>query len=99
MPYISNTEKDRKEMLREIGVSEFSDLLNEIPEEFLFKGKLGLGKGISELEVTKNVRKLAGLNNNTADYVSYLGAGSYDHYIPSIVPYLISRPEFQPLTG
>lgn len=95
MPYISNTEKDRKEMLSAIGVEKFSDLLKEIPDEFLFKGRLGLGKGISELEATKQVRKLAGMNKNTADYVSYLGAGSYDHYIPSIVPYLISRPEFQ----
>ncbi len=95
MPYISNTEKDRKEMLEAIGVSEFKDLLKDIPDEFVFKGRLGLGKGQSELEVTAQVRKLAGSNKNTADYTSYLGAGSYDHYIPSIVPYLISRPEFQ----
>ncbi len=95
MPYISNTEKDRKAMLDEIGVKNFDDLLKDIPEEFLFKGRLGLGKGQSELEVTKSVRKIAGSNKNTADFISFLGAGSYDHYVPAVVPYLISRPEFQ----
>ncbi len=95
MPYISNTDKDRKEMLDSIGVSNFRDLLKEIPEEFLFKGKLGLSDGQSELEVTKKVKKLAGMNKNTSDFISYMGAGSYDHFIPAIVPYLISRPEFQ----
>ena len=95
MPYISNTEKNRKEMLDAIGVNTFEELLKEIPEEFLFKDRLGLGKGQSELEVTKSVRKIAGSNKNTSDCTSYLGAGSYDHYIPAVVPYLISRPEFQ----
>ncbi|MDD3044041.1 MAG: aminomethyl-transferring glycine dehydrogenase subunit GcvPA [Candidatus Delongbacteria bacterium] len=95
MPYISNTEKDRQEMLKAIGVSEFKDLLKEIPDEFIFKGRLGLGKGLSELEVSRQVSNLAKMNRSTSDCVSYLGAGSYDHYIPSIVPYLISRPEFQ----
>jgi glycine dehydrogenase subunit 1 len=95
MPYISNTDKDRREMLDAIGVKEFKELLKEIPEEFLFKGRLGIGRGISELEVTKKMRSLSKKNKNTADTTSYLGAGSYDHYIPSVVPYLISRPEFQ----
>ncbi|MBU4486962.1 MAG: glycine dehydrogenase, partial [Candidatus Delongbacteria bacterium] len=95
MPYISNTDKDRKEMLEAIGVSSFKELLKEIPEEFLFRGRLGLGKGLSELEVTKHIRCLSQKNKNTADITSYLGAGSYDHHIPSIIPYLISRPEFQ----
>jgi glycine dehydrogenase subunit 1 len=95
MPYISNTDKDRREMLDAIGVKEFKELLKEIPDEFLFKGRLGIGKGISELEVSKKMRGLSNKNRNTADVVSYLGAGSYDHFIPSVVPYLISRPEFQ----
>jgi len=95
MPYISNTDKDRKEMLEAIGVKDFKELLKEIPEEFLFKGRLGLGHGQSELEITKQMKCLAGKNKNTSDITSYMGAGSYDHYIPSIVPYLISRPEFQ----
>ncbi|HQO10022.1 MAG TPA: aminomethyl-transferring glycine dehydrogenase subunit GcvPA [Clostridiales bacterium] len=95
MPYISNTDKDRQEMLNAIGVKDFKELLKEIPGEFLFKGKLGLGKGKSELEVTKDVKSLAAKNKSTSEVTSYLGAGSYDHYIPSVVPYLISRPEFQ----
>ena len=95
MPYISNTDKDRKEMLEAIGVSDFKELLKDIPEEFKAKGNINLPDGISEYEITKEMKRLAGKNLNTADITSYLGAGSYDHYIPSITGFLTSRPEFQ----
>ena len=95
MPYISNTDKDRKEMLEAIGVSDFSELLKDIPEEFKAECKINLPDGISEYEITKEMSKLAAKNLNTANMTSYLGAGSYDHYIPSITGYLASRPEFQ----
>ena len=95
MPYIANTDKDRKEMLDAIGVSDFKELLKDIPEEFKTKCKINLPDGISEYEITKEMNKLAAKNLNTANVTSYLGAGSYDHYIPSITGYLTGRPEFQ----
>ncbi|NOR44980.1 MAG: aminomethyl-transferring glycine dehydrogenase subunit GcvPA [Candidatus Delongbacteria bacterium] len=95
MPYISNTDKDREEMLEAIGVSDFNELLKDIPEEFKAECRIDLPDGISEYEITKEMSKLAAKNLNTANMTSYLGAGSYDHYIPSITGYLASRPEFQ----
>lgn len=94
MPYIANTDQDRKEMLEVIGVNKFEDLLSEIPQELILKEHLNLEAGKSEPEVLKNMKKLASLNKNTEDYVSFLGAGSYDHYIPSTIDAIISRPEF-----
>ncbi|MBN2789303.1 MAG: aminomethyl-transferring glycine dehydrogenase subunit GcvPA [Candidatus Delongbacteria bacterium] len=95
MPYISNTDKDRKEMLEAIGVSNFNDLLKDIPEEFKKECKINLPDGISEYEITKEMRRLVGKNLNTANITSYLGGGSYDHYIPSITGTIAGRPEFQ----
>lgn len=95
MPYISNTDKDRKEMLDAIGVSNFNELLEDIPEEFKAECKINLLDGISEYEITKEMKKLADKNLNTANITSYLGAGSYDHYIPSVTGFIAGRPEFQ----
>ena len=60
MPYITNTDTDRKEMLEFIGVNKFEDLLSEIPEEFILKGPLkNLEKGSNEWDVTKQLSALA----------------------------------------
>lgn len=95
MPYIPNTEADRNEMLKAIGVEKFEDLLTEIPEDLRLKDKLNLPKGQSEMEVTKDISCISRRNRTTENHISFLGGGSYDHYIPSIVGHIISRPEFQ----
>lgn len=94
MPYIVNTDQDRKEMMEKIGVSKFEELLADIPEEFILKENLNLEKSSSELDVSKKLHKLAAKNSNTLDNISFLGGGSYDHYIPSVIAPIISRPEF-----
>lgn len=94
MPYIPNTEQDRKDMLKHIGVETFIDLLQDIPAEFILKENLNLDLGKSEPEVLKEMKKLSVLNKNTEDFVSFLGAGSYDHYIPTTIEAIISRSEF-----
>lgn len=95
MPYVPNTSSDQKEMLKAIGVDKFEELLSSIPSEFILKDGLDMEDGKSEWEVLSTLRGLSKKNLNTLDYISFLGAGSYDHYSPSIVGYLISRPEFQ----
>ncbi|PID26888.1 MAG: aminomethyl-transferring glycine dehydrogenase [Candidatus Cloacimonadota bacterium] len=95
MPYIANTSSDQKKILSSIGVDKFEDLLSAIPEKFLLKDGLNIEKGKSEWEVSSLLRGFSKENLNTLDYTSYLGAGSYDHYAPSIVGYIISRPEYQ----
>ncbi|MBC8383232.1 MAG: aminomethyl-transferring glycine dehydrogenase subunit GcvPA [Candidatus Cloacimonetes bacterium] len=94
MPFISNTDEQRKQMLDEIGVASFEDLLKGIPEDLLIRKPLNLDEPLSEFEVTKKVHELAAKNTNTSEMVSFLGAGIYDHFIPAAVNYVIGRPEF-----
>ena len=94
MPFISNTDEQRKQMLEEIGVASFEELLKGIPEELLIRDPLKLDEPLSEFEITKKVQALASQNINTSEVVSFLGAGIYDHFIPAAVNYVIGRPEF-----
>lgn len=92
MNFIPNTEKDRKEMLKVIGVSSVNELFDDIPKEILLKDNLKISKALSELEVKNKLKKLS--DKNKTDFISFLGAGSYNHFIPSIVNHIISRSEF-----
>lgn len=93
-PYLSHTESDIKKMLDTIGVKSIDDLFLDIPEDMRVKGDLNLPKSKSEIEVRRLVGGMAAKNVTTANVPSFLGAGIYDHYIPSIVPALTSRSEY-----
>jgi glycine dehydrogenase subunit 1 len=94
MPFIVNTADEREEMLRAIGVSSFDDLIVDIPEEIRLKKALDLFAASDEPEVRKLLEGLASTNRSTADYVSYLGGGAYDHFIPAAIKTITSRSEF-----
>lgn len=81
-------------MLERIGVKNFEELLSSIPEHLRLKEPLNLPPAMSEFEIRKHMQHIAGKNASTEDYISFLGAGCYDHYIPVAVDYVISRPEF-----
>ena len=91
--YIPNTELDQAEMLRAIGVDSVDDLFLDIPEEFR-NPALNLSEPLSELEIQKELSGLASKNRTLISGPSFLGAGSYHHFIPSIVKSLITRGEF-----
>jgi glycine dehydrogenase subunit 1 len=92
--YIPQTDEQKIEMLRETGYSEISELFSAIPESIKLKRKLNIPGPFSEPELIARLRKLAGKNVNTDDYACFLGAGAYDHYIPSVVRHMVSRSEF-----
>uniref|UniRef100_A0A7C6A803 Probable glycine dehydrogenase (decarboxylating) subunit 1 n=1 Tax=candidate division WOR-3 bacterium TaxID=2052148 RepID=A0A7C6A803_UNCW3 len=94
MPFTPHTTEDKKAMLKAIGVASFRELLNTIPESVQFKGKLNLPKPISELEVKRLLTRIASNNRSLTEYISFLGGGAYDHYIPSVINHIISRSEF-----
>ncbi len=94
MPYYPNTDDDRRDMLAAIGVRNFEELIKDIPQEIRLKGDLKIPTAMSEYEVTKHLASLANKNINTSDAVSFLGAGAYDHFIPSAVGALLGRSEF-----
>ncbi|HCL00212.1 MAG TPA: aminomethyl-transferring glycine dehydrogenase subunit GcvPA [Candidatus Marinimicrobia bacterium] len=94
MHYIPNTPDIEKEILEAIGVRHFEDLIANIPGKILQKCRIDLPAPLSELEGYKKFTQMAGKNKNTDTTVSFLGAGSYDHYIPAAVDFLIGRSEF-----
>ncbi len=93
MPYISNTDLERKQMLDEIGVEKFQDLIGNIPNRFLLKN-LNIEEALSEMEITQKMYFLGKKNTNSAEANSFLGAGIYDHFIPAAVDHIVLRPEF-----
>ncbi|MDF2675791.1 MAG: gcvPA [Bacillota bacterium] len=92
--YIGNTDQDRVEMLKEIGVSDIKALFSSVPDSVHLDRKLNLPVALSEMELIKNLKSLSKTNYNTDDYTCFLGAGAYDHFIPSAVGELLSRQEF-----
>ncbi len=93
MEYIPNTAAEQNEMLETIGVSSFEALL-EIPEAFRLKRPLSLPPALSQMELRREMLDLSRKNRNMDDMLSFLGGGSYDHFIPSTVDHVISRSEF-----
>ncbi|MCL1632550.1 aminomethyl-transferring glycine dehydrogenase subunit GcvPA [Sporolactobacillus sp. CPB3-1] len=92
--YLPVTEEDRQEMLATIGVQSDEDLFSDVPEKIRFKGELKLEPKLSEPELLRFFNGLAKKNISTSEYPSFLGAGVYEHYIPSVVDSVISRGEF-----
>ena len=93
MSYISLSDKDRKEMLASIGVSSTEELFNCIPEAVRLKRPLDLPPSLAELDLIKEIESL-GEKNAYAGFLSFLGGGAYDHFIPTVVDYLSARGEF-----
>ncbi len=92
--YIGNTDDDRKQMLEEIGYKDIDSLFKSVPDSVLLKQRLNIPKALSEMELIKKVKSLSNENLNTDEYVCFMGAGAYDHYIPSPIDQLILRQEF-----
>lgn len=93
LPYLPHTEEDRKKMLDEIGVSSVEELIT-IPEKIRLSSSLNLSPGISEMELTEQIKNFSRKNSSTEEYTSFLGAGIYDHFIPAVLEHLASRSEF-----
>jgi glycine dehydrogenase subunit 1 len=95
MQYLPLTPQDEKEILQKLGVASFQTLIDQIiPPDLQHKGPCGLPDAISEHEVRALLGRLAGGNRNCAEYVSFMGGGIYDHYVPAIIDTIISRSEF-----
>lgn len=92
--YISNTKAQQQAMLSEMGNGSIQELFADIPEAVRLSRDLELPPALSELELASYMQKLSQKNINLDDYSCFLGAGAYDHFIPSAVGNLIARQEF-----
>ncbi len=91
--YTPHTPQDIDEMLSAIGVNSIEDLFARIPKQHRFP-KLDLPKGMTEMEIAAELNDIASANATTDDFISFLGAGAYDHYIPAAVDMILKRGEF-----
>jgi len=91
-PFLPNSEEDREEMLKFLGVSSYRELLKDIPEEYFFKGELNLPSALFEEEAVELLENLA--KENRSDLKIFAGGGAYDHYVPKVIPFILSRSEF-----
>lgn len=94
MPYISNTERDREEMLREVGASSLEELLADIPSSLRFGGRLRVPGPLSEQELARHMAELSRMNRTAGDVASFVGGGVYDAYVPSAVRHVTGMPQF-----
>jgi len=92
--YTSATDADRKAMLDAIGVDSVEGLFAEIPKAVRLDRPLDLPAGMAEQEVFEHLSQLAARNRHSDEEVSFLGAGMYDHYVPSIIDSILQRSEF-----
>ena len=91
-PYIPATHEDEQKMLKACNVSSIDDLFLDIPDDLKLNRDLNLDESKSELEVSEIITKMA--DKNIDDLTCFLGAGAYDHYIPSLIKSITSRSEF-----
>ncbi len=91
--YTPNTPEERRAMLAAIGVARMEDLFADVPAKYRFP-TLNLPAGMSEMEVTAEMQSLADANLTVQDFVSFLGAGAYHHYVPAAVDHILRRGEF-----
>lgn len=94
MPYLPNTISDQQAMLDAIGASSTDELFAMIPDVLRLKRPLDLPPGMGELELTRHMTALAARNLPAGQSSSFLGGGSYDHFIPAVVDVIASRSEF-----
>ena len=94
MRYLPQTAADRKAMLADIGVSHVDQLYKDVPEGLLLKDAVDLPHHKGELEVERYMSALASRNHSADAGPFFLGAGCYNHHIPSTVDYIIQRSEF-----
>ena len=94
MSYVPNTTAEQQAMLHAVGVETIEDLLQSVPEQVRLRRPLALPPALPEPNLKRLMLGISEKNADLDHYVSFLGAGSYDHTLPSVVPHLYKRAEF-----
>ncbi|MBN2386920.1 MAG: aminomethyl-transferring glycine dehydrogenase subunit GcvPA [Anaerolineales bacterium] len=93
MTYIPISPSEREAMLKTIGVKKIEDLFDSIPSGHRFP-QLDLPAALTEIEAAGELEELALGNETVRELISFLGAGAYNHYTPSVVDHILRRGEF-----
>lgn len=93
MAFNPHTSDDRRAMLETIGATSVEELFTPVPEDVRFP-ELNLPRRLTEMEAARRLQDLANMNVVPAPEDNYMGAGSYQHYVPATVGQILSRGEF-----
>ena len=95
-PYIPNSVPEvQAQMLAELGLSSLEELHEEIPESLKLKENLNLPEAMgSEMALKRHVTRILGKNTHCDDYLNFLGAGCWQHYVPALCDEINSRGSF-----
>ena len=91
--FTPHTDAERNAMLTALGLHSIEELFSDVPEKYRFP-ELKLPDGMSEMFAREYVEGFADANASTKEFVCFLGAGAYDHYIPAAVDSILRRGGF-----
>ena len=94
MRYVSITPEEKRLMLKATGVDRVEDLFATIPENLRLKTTLDIPQAASETDILKYFSSLGRKNASADKFEYFLGAGAYNHFIPTLIDSVISRSEF-----
>ncbi|MCG6930628.1 MAG: aminomethyl-transferring glycine dehydrogenase subunit GcvPA [Desulfofustis sp.] len=94
MRYLPHTDADIKTMFKAIGVKDFEELFRTVPEHCRYSGTMNLPEPKTEWELNDHMSAIRSLMTVTPDHTVLIGAGRYQHHIPSTIPAVMSRSEF-----
>ncbi len=94
MSYVPDTPEEQQAMLANLGLSTMDQLLEPVPQEVRLQHPLEIPLALAEPDLKRVMRTMAACNQSLDTTISFLGAGTYDHFIPSVVPALQRRSEF-----
>src|SRR5215216_6489588 len=94
MAYVPHTTEDKRRMLAALRLQSIDDLFDQIPADLQLAHSLDAPAPMPELELRRHFRQLADRNEDVSSRPCFLGAGVYDHYVPSVVGTVIGRSEF-----
>jgi len=92
--YIPATDNDLKAMLTDSGAGSLDEILAQVPREIRDKAKLNLSPALDEMSLMRHMKSLSDDNAHMDSALTFLGAGTYNHFIPSAVGHILSRAEF-----
>jgi glycine dehydrogenase subunit 1 len=91
MPFIPHTPKDVADMLGAIGAKSIDDLFDEIPKELRIDKLAGIPDALNEMQIGRLMSARAAQDGTP---LNFIGAGAYEHHIPSAVWAITTRGEF-----
>jgi glycine dehydrogenase subunit 1 len=94
MNFVPNTDSDRKEMMEFLGITSIADLFSDVKKDMLLREPMELPSPLSEPEISQHMKQISRTCMEVDGCSNFLGAGAYNHFIPSVVSHLGLRGEF-----